>query len=198
MHKSILAMLLSLTVAACAASRVEPMSVPLSYKTNPKNVGLLGGLSCNAVSLVQAQDARTQKTLGTRVHEKKPLKADVTADGDPASWVRDGVKSVLQENGFGTVGGAGPRLVIALDSLHSVESILRRSSYDARVTLSGELQTLAGKTCWKGSVEGQGGNYGYTGSIADYQETLNAALDSAISNLFLTAGFKDALCRCAD
>jgi hypothetical protein len=158
---------------------------------------LLGGLSCSAVSQVQAQDARTQKTLGTRVHESKPLHADVTAGSDPAAWVADGVRGVLKQNGFSSEGG-GPRLLVTLDALHTVESIWHRSSYDARIALSGELQSPAGKVCWKGDVEGQGGNYGYAGSIVNYQETLNAALDAATSNMMLAPGFKDALCHCAD
>jgi hypothetical protein len=197
MHKITLAILIPLTVAACAVSRVDPLSVPLVYKPNPKNVGLLGGLSCSAVSQVEAQDARSQKILGTRVHESKPLKADVTAGSDPAAWVTSGVQSVLKQNGFSTQGG-GPKLVVTLDTLHTVESIWHRSSYDARIALSGELLSPAGKVCWKGDVEGQGGNYGYSGSIVNYQETLNAALDAATSNLFLAAGFKDALCHCSN
>jgi hypothetical protein len=196
MCKMTLAILVPLAAAACAVSRVDSLTVPLVYKANPKNVGLLGGLSCSAVSL-QAQDARTQKTLGTRVHETKPLKAEVTAGSDPASWVGDGVQSVLRQNGFSTQGG-GPNLVVTLDSLHTVESIWHRSSYDARITVTGELQSRAGKVCWKGSVEGQGGNYGYSGSIVNYQETLNAALDSATSNMILAVGFREALCHCAD
>ena len=197
MYKITLAILIPLTAAACAVSRVDPLSVPLAYRANAKNVGLLGGLSCSAVSQVQVQDARTQKTLGTRLHESKPLRADATAGSDPASWVGDGVQSVLRQNGFSTQGG-GPSLVVMLDSLHTVESIWHRSSYDARITLTGELRSTAGKVCWKGSVEGQGGNYGYSGSIVDYQETLNAALDSATSNMVLAPGFKDALCHCAN
>lgn len=197
MYKITPSILLPLAAAACAVSRVDSLSVPLVYKANPKNVGVLGGLSCNAVSQVAVQDARTQKVLGTRVHESKPLKADVTAGSDPATWIGDGVRSVLQQNGFNTQGG-GPRLIVTLDSLHTVESIWHRSSYDARITLTGELQTARGKVCWKGDVEGQGGNYGYSGSIENYQETLSTALDSATSNMILATGFKDALCHCAD
>jgi hypothetical protein len=197
MYKITLTILIPLMTCACAVSRVEPLSVPLVYKPNPKNVGLLGGLSCSAVSQVEAQDARTQKTLGTRVHESKPLHADVAVGSDPASWVADGVRGVLKQNGF-TTEGSGPKLVVTLDALHTVESIWHRSSYDARIALSGELESPAGKVCWKGGVEGQGGNYGYSGSIVNYQETLNAALDAAVSNMVLAQGFKDALCHCAD
>jgi len=196
MKKIILAVLSLVAIAACEVTRVDPITVPLVYKANPRNVGVLGGLSCNALS-VQAQDARTQKLLGTRVHESKPLKADVSAGGDPAAWVSDGVQSVLGQNGFSAQSG-GPILAVTLDSLHVVESVWHRSSYDGRITLSAALRSRGGKTCWKGSVEGQGGNYGYAGSILNYQETLNATLDAATANMLLAPGFKDAVCHCAD
>ena len=64
--------------------------------------------------------------------------------------------------------------------------------------MDAELRSAAGKVCWKGSVEGQGGNYGYAGSIPNYQETLNAALDAATSNMIQAPGFKEALCHCTE
>jgi hypothetical protein len=197
MRKITLGILIPLMVAACAVSRVDPLTVPLAYKANPKNVGLLGGLSCSTLAGVEARDARTQQLLGTRVHESKPLKADVMLGGDPAPWVADGVQTVLRQNGFSTP-SSGPTLVVELDALHTVESIWHRSGYEARVVLSGELRSPAGKVCWKHSAEGQGENYGYAGSIVDYQETLNAALDAATANLILADAFRDALCHCAD
>ena len=69
-------------VSACAVSRLDPLSIPLAYKPNPKNAGVLGGLPCNAVSQVQVSDARVEKALGVRTHESKPLKANVTITGD--------------------------------------------------------------------------------------------------------------------
>ena len=196
MKKVILAVLGLAVIGACAVTRVDPLTVPLVYKANPKNIGMLGGLSCNALS-VQALDARTQKLLGTRVHESKPLKADVTAGGDPAGWVSDGVQSVLGQSGFSAQNG-GPTLVVSLAALHSVESVWHRSSYEARITLGGEVRSRGGRSCWKGSADGLGENYGYSGSIPNYQETLNAALDSAVSNMAQAPGFKDAVCHCAD
>ena len=42
------------------------------------------------------------------------------------------------------------------------------------------------------------GNYGYAGSVQDYQETLNGALDAASMHLAESQGFRAALCHCAD
>jgi hypothetical protein len=184
-------------VSACVATKLDPLSVPLVYKPNLKNTGLLGGLECHAISAVQASDARTERTLGVRAHESKPLKADVTINGDPSLWVHDGLQGFLAQNGVNLQAG-GPKLLVTLDSLHTVESVLRRASYDARIGLTVELQSAAGRSCWKQSVEGTAGNYGYAGSVVDYQETTNAALDAASVHLTQAPGFRTALCHCGE
>lgn len=184
-------------LSACAVSRLDPLSVPLAYKANLKNAGLLGGVPCRAISQVQARDARIEKTLGVRAHESKPLKADVTIAGDPTVWLHDGVQSFLEQNTV-TFGAGGPTLSVSLDSLHTVESVWHRASYDGRIMLTAQLQSPAGKSCWKESVDGTAGNYGYAGSVLNYQETLNAALDSASTHLAESQGFRAALCHCPD
>jgi len=198
-HKVSLLLLACGAVAGCAAvSKVEPLSIPLAYKANPKNVGAMGSLSCAAtLASVQVSDARTDKTLGKRTHESKPLKADVTTGSDPAPWVRDGVQGLLAQNRV-IFQGSGPTLLISLDTLRTTESIWHRSSYDAQVSLTGELRSPSGKTCWKGTGEGKGGNYGYSGSVENYQETLNEALDAATLQMTQPQAFRDALCHCGD
>ncbi|MGB6603367.1 MAG: hypothetical protein WA747_09000 [Steroidobacteraceae bacterium] len=197
LRNNLLVMSAFVVVSACAVSRLDPLAIPLTYKPDPKNAGVLGGLSCNAISRLQVSDARVEKTLGIRTHESKPLKADVTAANDPAAWVRDGLQSFLAQNGA-SFQGNGPTLLVSLDSLHTVESVWHRAGYDARIALTAQLQSPAGKTCWKESVEGTGGNYGYAGSMQNYRETLNWALDAASMDLAESQGFKTALCHCAD
>jgi len=197
MYKLTLIAFMALAVSACAVSRVENLEVPLAYKADPKNAGLLGGMSCKALAQVTAADARSEKTLGVRVHESKPLKADVTTSSDVASWVQGGAQSFLTQNGL-VMDAGGPRLHLAIDSVHTSESIWHRSSYTAAIGLSAQLQNAAGKSCWTTSVQGTGGNYGYTGSVENYQETLNRALDSATQHIAEQQGFKDALCHCGN
>jgi len=197
MRKTALLPLLCLAVVSCAVSKVEPLSVPLAYKADAKDFGRLGSLSCNVISQVQATDARTDKTLGIRTHESKPLRADVTAANDPASWVREGVQGLLTQNGV-TLQGPGPVLMVSLDVLRTTESIWHRSSYEAHVALIGELMSPSGRPCWRGTGEGSGGDYGYSGRIPTYQEMLNAALDAATLQMTHTQAFKDGLCQCVD
>jgi hypothetical protein len=195
MRKLELLVLACITLSACSVSRVEPLSIPLQYKVNLNGTGAIGGLSCNSISQVQVDDVRTDKTLGVRVHESKPLTANVTATNDPTAWVQEGVRNVMSQNGL-SAGSDGPRLIISVDSLRTAESIWHRSTYDARVVLTDRLQTVSGRTCWKETVQGAASTYGYSGSIENYQETLNRALDAATLHIVEPQGFKDALCRC--
>jgi len=45
-------------------------------------------------------------------------------------------------------------------------------------------------------VAGKGGNYGYSGSIENYQETLNSALDDATQHILDSPLLDGALCQC--
>ena len=186
-----------LAVSGCVVSSVQPVTVPLVYRPSPRQLGLVDSFPCNAVARVQASDARTEKTLGLRTHESKPLKAEVSASGDAGSWIEDGVQKYLTQSGIHFQGG-GPELIMSLDSLRTSESILRRSSYEARIALSSRLQTSAGKSSWEGRIEGASGNYGYSASVVDYQETLNGALTAALLRMSESQEFRDALCHCAD
>jgi len=197
MKRTTLMVWLPLLVSACAVSRVDPLSVPLSYTQSPKNAGLSGALACNALSQVQVSDARSDKTLGVRVHESQPLKADVTAASDPGVWVQQGMQSVLAQNGV-IFQNKGPQLLVSIDALHTTESIWHRSSYQATIAITGRLESPSGKACWQETSRGQAENYGYSGSNEDYQETLNSALDTATLNLAQLQGFRDGLCKCSD
>jgi len=187
----------ALGISACAVSSVQPLTVPLSYKASSKQTAFAGSYACNAIAQVKATDARTDKTLGTRVHESKPLKAEVSASGDAGSWVEDGVQRHLTKTGI-QIQGNGPTLHVTLDSLHTTESIWHRSSYEARIGLTAALQSPAGKPCWQDNFEATSGDYGYSGNIDTYQGMLNAALDAATLRLAESKGFQNALCHCGN
>jgi hypothetical protein len=88
--------------------------------------------------------------------------------------------------------------VVSIDAISTRESIWHRSTYDATVAITGRLESPAGKACWTQTTQGMSSNYGYSGSIENYQETLNSALDAASGNLVRLQGFKDGLCKCPD
>jgi hypothetical protein len=184
-------------VTACAVSKVDPLAVPLAYKAGARAVPVAARTSsCPAISRVEVEDRRSDKVLGVRFHESKPLKADVTTTSDPAAWVHDGMQTFLSGKGM-TPAPGGPKLLVELRALRTEENIWHRSGYGAKISLIARVQSPAGKTCMEQPVEGKGGNYGYSGSIENYQETLNSALDDATQHILDSPLFESALCQCA-
>ena len=51
-----------------------------------------------------------------------------------------------------------------------------------------------GVNCFTNSYEGAGRNYGSDGSLVNYQEVMNRALDKAIISVLDTPQVRDALC----
>jgi uncharacterized lipoprotein YajG len=186
----------ALLSSACAIDRIDSMNVPLKYTPNSRDTTVIGNLSCTAVSQVQVSDGRTDKTLGERVHESKPLKAEVTTSSDVSAWVQEGVQTMLTQNGFKI--GSGPKLSITVDTVHTKESVWHRSSYDAQVVFKAQLMSPTGNSCWTETIQGRDGAYGYSGSVENYQQALNNALDTASLNLAQLGSFKEALCKCGN
>lgn len=197
MRKSSL-LVLSLIVISCTTpATVSPVAVPLQYKTmsSPGEFPALG--SCAGVSAVRVTDARSDTVLGKRFVEGKNVPAAaVTASSDVAVWVRTAVLEELSRAGATTAKADAPTLTIKVDQINTTENVLHRSGYEARVAISADLAGSNGTSCWKDRAEGFAENYGYAGSIVNYQETLNHALDRAMIRLMNSAEFKKAVCGC--
>jgi hypothetical protein len=193
--RKIISVSVACLVAGCAVSKVDPLAVPLAYKSDVRLVAAKTA-SCSTVSRIEVEDRRADKALGIRFHESKPLKAEVTAASDPAVWVQDGMQTFLSRNGI-TVTSSGPKLLVELRSLKTAENIWHRSGYEAKVSLLARLQSPSGKICAEQSVQGKAGNYGYSGSIENYQEVLNSALDDATQHALDSPLFDSAICQCA-
>lgn len=188
---------LMILFACSTPSTVAPISFPLQYKTmaNPGEFPTLP--TCAAVSGVQVNDARTDKTLGKRfVEGKNAPAASVTTTSDVDAWVRSGALDALRRGGAATDKAGGPMLRLTIDSIATSENVLHRSGYEGRITLSAELQSASRKSCWSDRVDGSAENYGYSGSAENYQETLNHALDRALIRLLGSSSFKSAICSC--
>jgi hypothetical protein len=197
MRRIIASGLISTWVAGCAVSSVEPLTIPLAYQAAPNPQAVLVALSCKAAVRIQVNDKRAEALLGVRIHESKPLRAEVSAGGDPAAWVSAGVEHIMAQNGVAPAAD-GPLLNLDLNALRTSENVWHRSGYEARIVFAAALQAPSGKTCWQESVEGKAGNYGYSGSITNYQETLNSALDEATLHMLNSAAFNSALCHCGE
>jgi hypothetical protein len=186
-----------LVIAACSSpSTVAPISVPLQYKTQAKAGEFPTVDSCAAVSDVRVSDARTDKTIGKRyIENKSTASAAVTTTSDVAEWVRSGAEDALRRAGVNVRKSGAPMLRLTVDQINTTENVLHRSGYEGRLVMTAEL-TKGGTSCWKDRLDGFSENYGYAGSIENYQETLNHALDRAMIRMMSSSEFKRAACSC--
>lgn len=188
--------LLPLLLACCRApSSVTPMTIPLQYQAMLTPGEVPTAPQCAALSKIEVQDARDDKNLGKRYVEGKPNAiASVTTADDLAAWATRGLENTFKRAGV-TVGKEGaPVLRIHIDQIATNENVLHRAGYDGRIVVQAELG--AGGSCWKDSAEGASENYGYAGSVENYQETLNHALDRAAARILSSPTFRKAICSC--
>jgi len=152
--------------------------------------------ACAAISAILVTDARTDKTIGKRyVENKASATAAVTTTSDVADWVRNGASDALRLAGANVGKPGAPTLRLSVDQINTTENVLHRSGYEGRIVMSAEL-TRGGTSCWKDRLDGFAENYGYAGSIENYQETLNHALDRAMIRMMSSSEFKRAACAC--
>ena len=190
-------LVLSLALFACSSPSITPVTVPLQYKTMVTPTEFPSAQSCAVVSRIDVADSRSDTaTLGKRyLQERTSTTAPVTSSGDVAAWLRTGIEAALKQGGV-AMSGSGPALRVRLDSIKTDESVYRRAQYSGRVSMTAELVSSSGRSCWHDSVEGYSENYGYAGSAENYRETLNHALDRAMIRLLGSSGFKNAVCNC--
>jgi len=198
MRKKFVVLLTVLLAAACSTpSTVAPLSVPLTYKSmlNPAELATLP--PCAALSKIEVTDARSEKAIGTRfVEGKTSAGAPVTASTDVVEWVRAGVENALHHSNVAINKADAPALSVTIEQITTTENVLHRSGYEGHMTLTFELRS-GGKSCWKDRVDGSAENYGYTGSVENYQETLNHALDRAVTRAFKSPDFTKSVCSCS-
>lgn len=188
--------LLFLFATACISPmRVEPISIPLQYQTMAEADEYERVSECAALSDIRVTDARTDKTLGKRFIQgvAEPW-ADITTDSNVAEWVTSGAVEGLKHSGVGVAIAEKPVLHISIEQVIAKENVFFAGGYEGRVVLSAELSDLKGKSCWQGRAEGTSDNYGYAGSIDNYQETLNHALDRAVISLL--SSLESDVCEC--
>jgi len=182
----------------CVQDDVEPLSVPLQYQPMASPTELTMLPDCAAVSDVIVIDQRDESALGLRANEDSDAPAaPVTTSSEVSEWIRTGAEESLRTSGASLAGSGAPVLRIRVERIRTFENVYRRSGYEARIHLSVELIAPedGGTVCWRTQASGSAGNYGYSGSVENYQETLNHALDRALSSIFDSRGFRDAVCR---
>jgi hypothetical protein len=196
MRKAVL--IVAAIVLGCSTpSTVAPLSVPLSYKTMATAAEFPTVAPCAAVSDVRVVDNRSEKSIGKRsVEGKSAQAATVTTTSDVSAWARTGALEALRRSGVTTSKAGAPVLRISIDDINTIENVLHRSGYEGHMTITAALVNASGRTCWQESFNSSAENYGYAGSVENYQETLNHALDRAMIRVLSSSGFKTAVCSC--
>jgi hypothetical protein len=187
-----------LLIPGCTAipTSLNPIAVPLQYKTMA-NAGEFPAVpACAAYSGIQVTDARLEKTIGKRYVETNPsISAPVNASSDVTAWVKAGAADAAQRVGISQKGSA-PVLRITIRQIVLSENVARRSGFEGRISIFAELVRKGGGVCWQNRIEGSSENYGYSGTTENYQETLNHALDRAMIRLLGDPGFQRNICSC--
>ncbi len=187
-------------LAGCTAipTSLNPTEIPLQYQmvASPGEFPTLP--TCAAISSIQVTDARLDKTIGKRYVETNPsITAPVTAASDVGGWVKAGAAAAAQRAGINQTAG-GPVLRLSVRQIMTSENVARRSGYEGRIILGAGLVRKGGGVCWQDRTEGSSENYGYSGAVDNYQETLNHALDRAMIRLLGDPGFQKSICSCGN
>ena len=116
---------------------------------------------------------------------------------DAIGWVKKGFEEVSRHASL-RLGEAGkPKVSLSLANIWIVEITSFNATYEGRVVVDvSVLPASGGKACWSQRMEGTAENYGRPGKEANYQETVNHALDRAIAKTFGSGEFLEALCSC--
>jgi hypothetical protein len=189
-------LLLPLATLACAGPLTGGMYFTLSYYPSggavPPSVP-----GCSGPIVVTVTDARAKPgESGRRFEENKPdVVYPIQIDGDAATYVRSALEANLKRAGSPGEGQSTSTLAATLVSLNLEERTYHNAEFSGEVGL--DLVLKSGNSpapCWKGQISGSGTNYGKAGNPENYQETLNRALEKAMSGLLSQKSFQDALC----
>lgn len=187
-------------VAGCTAipTSLTPTAIPLEYHMIASPGEFPNVPACAALSGIQITDARVDKSIGKRYVENNPsITAPVTASSDVAAWIRAGASAATERVGIRQTATA-PVLRLSVRQISTSENVARRSGYEGRIVISAELARRSGAVCWQDRTEGASENYGYSGRVDNYQETLNHALDRAMIRLLGDSGFQRSICSCGN
>ncbi len=186
---------LPLLVLACGSVRGD-VAFRAAYSSSRDSVPLPVP-SCAAPVQVRVTDARpTPSEVGRRFEDDQPtVSYPIKMQGDPAAYVKSGVEKTLQAAGGAPAGKTPANLVITITQITMEEKRVHLADFTAQLGLDAALTpATSSQTCWSGRVSGSGRNHGKAGNPANYQETLNRALDEATAHLLSAPGFADALC----
>ena len=179
-------------VAACRVSSIGPVTFPAVYRPE-EAIAASTVDACVAVSTIRvADDRQDRSTVGVRSIEEREGRAIISIEGDIEGWLRIGVERAFEVAGIRRVDSA-PSVTFRMTTLVVDEVAYRNAEYDGRVVLDVSVVDADGEP-WSFRATGTAENYGRPGNPANYQETINHALDRAAANAVSNAEFRRHLC----
>jgi hypothetical protein len=198
--KSWSTILVPFATLACAGPLQGATTFQLAYYpqdlTVPPPVPTCSGPIAVAVSDVRRNPAEA----GQRFAQDQPTVVyPILMTGDAAAYVGAALEMGFKRAGSPGLGQTASTLSVWLIQLRLEEKTFFNAEFSGAVGLEVADYVANSQTpCWRGQVTGAGTNYGRAANPENYQETLNRALEKAVSNLLAEKAFLDALCgKCA-
>jgi len=191
---------LSLTFASslCLAKDLKPTGFKAAYSLQIDTDEIKTVSACAAAGDVTVSDSRTETAVGERSDEDSPdRKSPISMAGDAIGWVKRGFEEVSHQASLQLALAGKPEVSLSLARIWIVEVTSFNAEYDGRVVVDvSVLPAGGGMACWSERMEGTAENYGRPGKEANYQETVNHALDRAFAKTLGSGEFLKALCSC--
>jgi hypothetical protein len=181
-----------------SAKDLKPTDFKAAYSMQIDSDEIVTVPACAAAGAVTVIDSRTKNTVGERSDEDTPERKNTIAmTGDAIAWVKKGFEEVSRHASL-SIGEAGkPEVSFSLANVWIVEVTAFNATYDGRVVVDvSVLPAGGGPACWSERMDGTAENYGRPGKEANYQETVNHALDRVMAKTLGSDEFLKALCSC--
>ncbi len=183
-----------LGMLACAPTSLGPTSFATNYERVADRAQVSEMPPCATVKSIMIRDDRPDKNrAGSRAPEKhRAKKQPISFSGGAEHWLVSGVEDNLKLAGIRPNKNGRATIEVTLLDLELTEITSTRSSYSAAVTLDARVAT---ETVGKGfRIVGTSKHSGESGRRKHYNETLNLALDGAMTKLMASADFSATLC----
>jgi hypothetical protein len=186
-----------LAAGACVRSTVGPTIFTPHYALETSPAEIQTAPPCAKIHGVVVVDGRVDKrVVGRRVRERGGEESSISVDQGVEAWLRSGADQILTYASVAR-GPAAPEsagdLHLTLASIAITESTYVQSELEGKVVVDAALER-DGKEVWSNRFDGTAKNWGTPGNPVNYQETINHALDRALTSMVNDTNFRDAVC----
>jgi len=183
--------------SGCRVSNVQPISFPAIYEPEQSGNQITAAPACAVFRDLTVVDNRPEgSTDGIRTIQDREGQSDITMAGDVEAWFKAGVARGMVQSHFPQDPSADLNLTMKLASIRIEEIAYRNSTFEGRIIIDVELSRPGSATSvWSHRTDGVAQNYGSPGNPENYQETVNHALDRAVTRAVNNEELRQTLCE---